>query len=222
MKSTARLSQPETQAREPNSIGKLVGAKMSVLRLEKQMTLESLAAGTGLTPSFLSKLERGQTSVSVDNLGNIARFLGQDMGYLLDDDQSQPLVIVTRRGQGTTLRMANTKADVESLVPISRSVLQVTLHRTPPGKGRAVGFLHPGEEIIYVIAGQIRYWVNDQAFMLKAGDTIWHPSTQPHRYENCGKRRSLTLHVNTPPVWFHLDPLASGGRNSARRRRRKM
>jgi transcriptional regulator with XRE-family HTH domain len=181
-------------------IGKQIGERIAALRLEKRLTLEGVAVGTGLTTSFLSKLERGQTSISVDNLRTVAHFLGVEMVHFFQDDA--PLtVIVTRKNKGTPFLLGNTNASGESLINTARSMLQATLYRTPPGQGRASPFSHPGEEFVLVLGGRIRYKVGDTAFQLAEGDSIWHKSSDAHSWTNTGTAIALTLHVNTPPVW---------------------
>ncbi len=181
-------------------VGKVVGVRIGQVRQERRLTLDALAVGTGLTPSFLSKLERGQTSISVDNLRSIAHYLGVEMVYFLQDDQ-QSQAIVTRAGSGTPLRIGDTEAFGESLLTTSRSSLQATLYRTPPGQGRPTGFSHIGQEFVFVLQGAIQYRAGSSEFELSEGDSIWHPSTEPHRWHNHHDAIAVTLHVNTPPFW---------------------
>jgi transcriptional regulator with XRE-family HTH domain len=178
----------------------MVGERIAALRSERRLTLETLASRTGLTPSFLSKLERGRTSISVDNLRTVAHFLGVEMRHFFDREEPQ-LAVVKRKGRGMPLGIANTTAFGESLVTTARSTLQATLYRTPPGEGRRSGFAHPGEEFVYVLRGRVRYWAGTAEFLLDAGDSVWHRSSEPHRWQNVGKLTAITLHVNTPPVW---------------------
>jgi quercetin dioxygenase-like cupin family protein len=43
-------------------------------------------------------------------------------------------------------------------------------------------YAHPGEEMIYVIAGLVEVdFADDEAYSLAAGDTITYPGTLPHR-----------------------------------------
>ena len=69
---------------------------------------------------------------------------------------------------------------------------------------------------MYVISGRIRYSVDREIFELGPGDTIWHPSTQPHSYENISDSTAVTLHVNTLPVWFHLNTVEQAEKGSKR------
>ena len=181
-------------------IGKQIGERIAALRREKRLTLDGVAVGTGLTTSFLSKLERGQTSISVDNLRTVAHFLGVEMVHFFQDDA--PLgVIVTRKSKGTPFLLGNTNATGESLINTARSTLQATLYRTPPGQGRSTAFAHPGEEFVLVLGGKIQYRVAESAYQLCEGDSIWHKSSDAHSWTNVGTLDALTLHVNTPPVW---------------------
>jgi transcriptional regulator with XRE-family HTH domain len=181
-------------------VGRLIGERITALRLEKALTLEGLAAGTNLTPSFLSRLERGHTSISVDNLRQIAHFLGVEMVYFFQTDLPRELV-VTRRGAGTQLVLDHTTAVGESLITTSRSAMQATMYRTPPGQGRREGFSHPGDEFVFVIRGRIQYRAGKAEVSLRAGDSVWHKSADPHCWTNMGSITAITLHVNTPPVW---------------------
>jgi len=189
-----------TRRRAPKSVGQSVGERITALRVEKGLTLERLAAGTDLTPSFLSRLERGHTSISVDNLRRIAHFLGVEMVHFFQTELPSEMV-VRRRGMGTQLVIDGTTAYGESLITTGRSTLQATMYRTPPRQGRREGFAHAGEEFVFVIRGSIRYRAGNSEMVLRAGDSVWHKSTAPHSWKNIGSAAALSLHVNTPPVW---------------------
>jgi transcriptional regulator with XRE-family HTH domain len=192
------MTRRATNAARP--IGTQVGERIAALRKTRGLTLENLDHGTGLTQSYLSKLERGQTSISVDNLRAVATYLGVEMVYFFEQN-ARSSATVTRKGDGTPLVIGGTEATAESLVTTTRSTLQATLCRTPAGQGRAAGFSHAGEEFVFVIEGRIRYFAGEKEVILKAGDSIWHLSTEPHRWLNPGRKPALSLHVNTPPVW---------------------
>lgn len=182
-------------------IGKQVGERIAALRKTRGLTLEDLDRGTGLTRSYLSKLERGQTSISVDNLRTVAHYLGVEMVHFFQQQNGPSSAMVTRKGTGTPLVVGRSEATGESLVTTTRSTLQATLYRTPAGQGRAAGFSHVGEEFVFVISGKIRYFAGDKEILLESGDSIWHLSSEPHRWLNPGRTPAVSLHVNTPPVW---------------------
>lgn len=197
---TRRVPRAQRAPDAARPIGKQVGERIATLRKTRGLTLNNLRHGTGLTQSYLSKLERGQTSISVDNLRAVAHYLGVEMVYFFEQN-ARSSAMVTRKGEGTPLVIGRTTATGESLVTTTRSKLQATLYRTPAGQGRAAGFSHVGEEFVFVIRGKIKYFVGEKGVILEAGDSIWHLSTEPHRWLNPARIPALSLHVNTPPVW---------------------
>ncbi len=62
----------------------LFGKRLRESRKVRRISLEQLSRGTELSVSFLSRLERGQVNISVDNLKKIANFLGIRMVELLE------------------------------------------------------------------------------------------------------------------------------------------
>jgi mannose-6-phosphate isomerase-like protein (cupin superfamily) len=55
--------------------------------------------------------------------------------------------------------------------------------------------------MVFILRGTLHYFVGEQQFQLRAGDCLWHHSTEPHRWTNEGRADAVSLHVNTPPVW---------------------
>ena len=179
-----------------------LGRKLRGLRTARGRSLADVAEGTDLTVSFLSRLERGQTGVTVDTLRRIAAFWGLKIVDMFDHgDDVKPLVM--RAGKAPVLEVDANRdvvAQSETLIPRVGAALQGTLYRTPPGGGRPEPFTHAGEELVYVISGRLVYYVAEEAYELSAGDAIWHPSDSPHRWET-GTEEAVSLHVNTPPAW---------------------
>ena len=58
---------------------------------------------------------------------------------------------------------------------------------------------HEGEEVAYILEGQVEFIVGDERFQLKAGDSICYRSEQPHGYRNGGDDYAKLIVVNTPP-----------------------
>jgi quercetin dioxygenase-like cupin family protein len=180
-----------------------LGRRIRAVRLARGQSLSQVAAGADLTVSFLSRLERGQTGVTVEKLRRLAAFWGLEIVHLFDRDQG-PKPIIIRAGRGDALRLGGNgprqAAQSESLIPKVGAALQATLYRTPAGAGRTEPFAHPGEEFVIVLSGTITYRAGEETHQLRQGDSIWHPSTLPHGW-TAGPDGAVTLHVNTPQVW---------------------
>src|SRR5258705_310851 len=71
--------------REAHSVTAGLGARIRALRLERGLSLRSVAAGAQVSPSLLSQIERGEASPSLVSLVAIADALVVRPGVLLDD-----------------------------------------------------------------------------------------------------------------------------------------
>jgi transcriptional regulator with XRE-family HTH domain len=179
------------------------GKRIRDMRQARGQSLSEVAAGADLTVSFLSRLERGLTGVTVEKVRRLAAFWGLEIVHLFDRDEGRrPLV--TRAGHGPTLQLIGPgprqAARSESLIPKVGAALQATLYRTTAGAGRIELFSHAGEEFVFVIGGTVSYTAGEESIQLGEGDAVWHPSTLPHGW-TAGPAGSITLHVNTPQVW---------------------
>ena len=64
-----------------------IGAKIRLLRIKNQLTLEELANRSELTKGFLSQVERNLTSPSIATLEDILEALGTSLGEFFSDDR---------------------------------------------------------------------------------------------------------------------------------------
>jgi len=170
-------------------------------RKMKRISLEQMATGTELSISFLSQLECGKANVSVENLKKITRFLDIRIAPLFGEEESRSLGTVTRKGEGLPFVLEGSTAQCEALIQKSGVSLQATSYINPPGEGRQVPLGHVGEELLYVVRGEIRFHLNDEEYHLYEGDLIHFRSEALHRWVNPGSTDSVVLVVNTPPSW---------------------
>lgn len=62
---------------------KIFAKNLKRLRLQRGLTQQSLATTTGLTPMYISNLERCINNVSLDNMERIAQALSADLFTML-------------------------------------------------------------------------------------------------------------------------------------------
>lgn len=63
--------------------------KIKVIRLSKNYTQNFLADELGIDVTNYSRLERGEVSISVERLKKIAKTLGVNTSFLLDDIETE-------------------------------------------------------------------------------------------------------------------------------------
>lgn len=71
-----------------NDMETSIGQVIKRLRQERKITLQQLSAQVGLSPSFLSQLERGNTTIAIDSLVKVAEALGTDIYAILNASQT--------------------------------------------------------------------------------------------------------------------------------------
>ncbi len=182
---------------KPDSLGQ----KIREARRSRRVSLQEISRATGLSTTFLSRLDTSKTNISVDNLRKIADFLDVTMVQLFEENDSPSKGLITRKGQAAKLKIDQSTAYSESLIRKSGSNIQATLVTNPPGEGRKTPFSHSGEEIVYIIKGTVLFYLDDQKQTLKAGDSMHYRSELPHSWVNIGKRESVLLIFNSPQVW---------------------
>ena len=68
-----------------------------------------------------------------------------------------------------------------------------------PGSSWGEAYSHRGEEIRYVLDGQLEVNIGGEKYLLRKGDCLWHTSEVPHTLRNPGKRKAKYFVVIIPP-----------------------
>ena len=180
-----------------------IGRRLHAYRSRSGMTLRDVSEATGLSPSYLSKLESGKVGVSVANLDKIATAIGlSDMALLMSESDPQDIASWVTSADRRTRLLVENRIMYEKLTPrIAKFGLSAVLIRCQPGDSSAEMTTHKGDEFRYVVKGEFRYWLADHEFTLHAGDTISHFATMPHRWENISSEEGIMLVVSTLPSY---------------------
>lgn len=168
------------------------------LRLKAHRTLKEVSEATGLSISFISALERGGSGASIASLRLLAGTYGVSMRELFGADlaQSSPLV----RAEERPVMQWESGVRFEQMAS-GEKVMDPSFIKVPPGAGSEGFYSHSGEEFVYIISGTLHVELRDQAtHTLTPGDTLYFPSTTPHRWW-AGEETVEAVYVNTPPTF---------------------
>ena len=174
------------------------GEQLRRLRLKAHRTLKGVAEATGLSISFISALERGGSGASIASLRLLAGAYGVSMRELFgaDLDQASPLV---RSDERPVMQWENGVRFEE--MASGEKVMDPSFIKVPPGAGSEGFYSHNGEEFIHIISGTLNVELRDQeTHVLAPGDTLYFPSTTPHRWW-AGDETVEAIYVNTPPTF---------------------
>ena len=71
-----------------------------------------------------------------------------------------------------------------------------------PGKEFGKKYSHDGEELHYVIEGEIEYVVGTKIYKMGPGDSLWHKSSIPHGARNIGSTTAKFITIGVPPTFM--------------------
>jgi len=178
-------------------IGLNMSIRLKQLRRQRRWSLETLAEHTGLTKSYLSKVERGLSVPSIAVAIRIARKLGADVEELFSDQEPSPGFALTRASDRTSFgAAARGKPLVQSIASgiSARKMLPFVLY--PAAGFDASAFKeHEGEEFLFVHAGSIEVAFPTATVALSAGDSLYFNSLTPHKIRASGAEPAEVLVV---------------------------
>ncbi|MEK0083532.1 cupin domain-containing protein [Benzoatithermus flavus] len=182
-----------------------LGSRLRRTRLAKRLRLADVAVVVGCSESLLSKIETSKAMPSLRMLHRIALALGTSIAELYSDPAVDE-VIVRRAGERPTIRIGGGAQaggiSLEQIAPFAAGrSLDANVHVVAPGADNGGSIRHDGEEIGYVVEGEIELTVNGHVFCLTAGDSFFFRSDLPHSYRNVGSNVARIVWVNTPPTF---------------------
>ncbi|WP_137726420.1 helix-turn-helix domain-containing protein [Prescottella subtropica] len=158
------------------------------------LTLEALAERTGLTKSYLSKVERGISTPSIAAALGIARALDADVGQLFSDGLDGETMTVERHDE--RLPAADAGAAVYDAIAarmIGKAMQPFVVHPTTED---GTDFMeHPGEEFVFVTEGTVDVSLPDRVITLHRGDSLYFDANTPHRMRSTSPHRAALLVV---------------------------
>ena len=179
-----------------------LGERIRARRKELGLSQSDLAERTGMTASFVSQVERGVTSPSIDSLYRISQALDVPVfHFLLEPEATSPVVRHNERVQ-LAWPWAGPELAFQLLTPRTSQRLEAFLTEWQPGEGgSASGFGDATEEFIYVLDGQLEVRVGEEAYLLGPGDAICFEGVMLQGMEPRGDQTVRFLSVITPPAF---------------------
>ena len=177
-----------------------IGAKVQAYRNLRQYSLRRLAELADLTPSMLSQIEKNTANPSINTLKAIAAALDVPMFKFFMDDNLPSEKLVVRKGKTMTLGHSEEGVTYQLLTPdLSGTIEFCLMEITPKSATATVARSHVGEEVAYVISGDVDILLNNERFSLCPGDSIRIPAGVEHVWENKTDSLSTVIFAITPP-----------------------
>lgn len=188
-----------------------LGQRIRKRRQMMSMTLQELSKACGVSVSYLSQVERDNAVPTLGTLAEVAAALDVSIDHFIATPRQ--VDSVTRADTRPRFSVAGNSVVYERIGAdfpaheLSSFVLNIPPHY------RSEMVQHPGEEIIFVLEGEILQIVDGQSFLLRAGDSMHYLGQQPHSYSNPGEgpARLLWMGKMAHPATPSFTPLNASG-----------
>lgn len=182
-----------------------LGRRARELRVARGLTLEEVVSRAEFTVSWLSKLENGLLSPSLEGLVKLSDVLECGVDELVEGLSVRPQHVVVRKGQGRVEnsgeRYGDTRLEQLAATWRGRGMNPVILHLAPPQQsgGRSAVSSLVGERFLLVIAGQVKLQYGPDSIDLDEGDSVYLDATIPHTLTCFGRSKARVLSVSIEP-----------------------
>jgi transcriptional regulator with XRE-family HTH domain len=176
-----------------------VGEQLRQRRKGQGRSLQQVADACEISVSLLSQIERGLRSVSPRTLEALASVLDLPLDTLsrnIRPSEGEADGSVVRAGRHRRLDQEDRRIRKENLTPpAATGGIEMYRALIEPGgsTGDALFMTFKGEQIGYVIDGQLELLIEDRLHKLLAGDSFCYDGASPRRWRNPGPTATTVL-----------------------------
>jgi transcriptional regulator with XRE-family HTH domain len=175
-----------------------IGKRIKSLRQKKRITLESLAAETGFTKGYLSKVEKSVKAPPVSTLGIIARALDVTISVLLGEGSPVLPISLVKKGERPLIGRAGSRYGYtyEAVAhKFTHKMMEPFVLTLPVHPKKRTVYQHEGQEILFVLEGKMKFLHGEMELMAEEGDCVYFDSGIPHFGESVGNKAAKCFMV---------------------------
>ena len=173
------------------------GARLRELRLQHGLTLQELAAQSGLSKAFLSRLESGDRQASIAAALTLSKIFRVSLASLFESPVAGALCTIIRAADAVEKSANGLKYAPLSNADRFFNVRPMRVKVSPSRRGHE-HYRHEGEEWVYVLHGKLTLSLAGKTYDLEEGDAAHFESRLPHRLIARGGREAEILVVAAP------------------------
>ena len=171
--------------------------RLKLLRKKLGISLEALAEKSGMTKSYLSKIERGLNTPSIAAALKLAKALNVKVEELFSEESARLDSYSLVRSDERQSLAANDQSLGYAVLARQvgeRSMLPFMIY--PPADFIDKAFKeHTGEEFLFVHEGQVEVDFMTERVLLNRGDALHFNAQKPHRIRSVGEVQAQLLVV---------------------------
>jgi transcriptional regulator with XRE-family HTH domain len=190
---------PQPVATDDTRPGVELGRQLRAVRRRLGYSLADVSESTGLSLSWLSRVELGRIDISFNRLMALTAHYGVSVADLVGPTDP-PGAHIVRRAEWHPIMSASEGFDVIMLASGRHKRMLPTITSYTPGIAREDFVATNGEEFMLVLEGAVLLEFGDGTHhALSQGDSAYYAGLHPHRLTATGKKQAVILAVATPP-----------------------
>lgn len=189
-----------TFQKEKHAKGKAdLGWRIKQFRKRQSLSQKDLADQVDVTPSTISQIESNSISPSLTALLKIADTLGVEMGSFFQGQSGAGEKLVFTGG-GTKINFPDLAKESISGFRLSPADFDADaephiIEIPPAGQLTTHFFVHKGDEMGYVLSGELEFTVASTVYRVQPGDVVYLTSHIPSKWENVGSTPGRMLWI---------------------------
>lgn len=178
------------------------GQMIRARRVQLGLTLQQLGEKAGLSPAFISLVERNKASPSLVSLVNLARALNVKASAFMEIPAGE--AHVRRRSDPQRIEVDSPVEYNQLSARMRFQQMDAIFMKIPPGH------VFPddqreGEDFLYVVKGELYCELGDEKVTLTEGDSMHFNARTVHNASNLSDSEVELLYVGTPSVFGQND-----------------
>ncbi len=177
-----------------------LGDTIRRIRKEKNMTIKEVAEKAGITKSLISQVENDKANPSVNTLKAIAKSFNVPIAAFFNDEAERNSLVV-KRDERKVLKTQSGYTFYLLTHDLKDTNIEFLYCVYEKGGSTGELYTHEGEECGIVLEGRLEVTIENDAYILEAGDSIRLDSTKPHKCTNIYNGQTITIWVDSPVSW---------------------
>ena len=182
---------------DDNEVFHYSGSRWKEARIARKITLQELSKLTGISVSYLSKVENDKAIPSFETLNRLASFYGESLVHFTEEGSVSDFSLV-RKKEAVCLNLGYSNLKTYRISNMRDCKMFPVIHSLSPNGSSGESHSHNGEELVYVLEGKLTVELNNSdVYVLLPGDTMTFKASTPHRYMNYSTKQAIVLWVHT-------------------------
>ncbi|MHA4990152.1 helix-turn-helix domain-containing protein [Cetobacterium somerae] len=175
-----------------------LGLKIKKFRNNQNLSLKELAEKIKSTSALLSQIEKGVTNPSINTLKSLSTALNIPL-YKFFIEETLKKVHIVRAGDRKIIKPSKSDGvSYEILSPEPQTDVEFMILNLEPyssSKEKEIG--HEGQEVAFVLEGEVKLNLDNESFVLFKGDSIKIEKFVKHSWENFTSKHTKVIFAVT-------------------------